>query len=117
MGDAATIAVIGVGVVMAALIILMIAIMVITRMVPGSKDVGTNGATTEVQDESPGKESIAVIAAALALVMKAEKRAPAVGDAPAGVPGQSVSRWASAGREQLMHSRRKTGRKWGGRSE
>lgn len=117
MGDAATIAIVGVAVVMAALIILMIAIMVITRLVPGSREITTNDVPGEVQDERPGKESVAAVAVAMALAMAAEVGAPAVGGEACGVAGQVSSRWASAGREQLMQSRRKTGRKWGGRSE
>ncbi|MBN2098523.1 MAG: hypothetical protein JW753_02890 [Dehalococcoidia bacterium] len=116
MGDAATIAVIGVAVVMAALVILMIAIMVITRLVPGSKEARTDTTREDVQDESPEKESVAVIAVAITLAMEAQRKAPAVGGAPAGPPGQVASRWASAGREQLMRSRGGTGRKWGGSS-
>jgi Na+-transporting methylmalonyl-CoA/oxaloacetate decarboxylase gamma subunit len=113
MTDAATIAVVGVAVVMAALTILMIAIMVITRLVPGSKEAQTNATPEEIQDVSPEKKSVAAIAVAMALAMEAEGKASAFGGAPTGAPGEAVSRWASAGREQLMHSRSKTGRKWG----
>ena len=112
MGDAATIAVIGVGVVLAALSILMIAITVITRLVPGSKESKADTTLEEVQDESPEKESVAVVAVAIALAMEAEKVAYAVGGAPV-IQRPAASRWAAAGREQLMRSRRNTGRKWG----
>jgi Na+-transporting methylmalonyl-CoA/oxaloacetate decarboxylase gamma subunit len=115
MRDAATIAVIGVAVVMAALVILMMAITVITRLVPGSKEAKTDTTREDVQDESPEKESVAVMAVAITLAMEAQRKAPAVGGGPAAGPlGQT--RWASAGREQLMRSRGETGRKWGGSS-
>ena len=113
MKDAAIIAVLGVAVVMAALTALMIAIMLITRLAPGGKDAKTKSALTEQQDESPEKESVAVIALALALAMQRQNAAPPGHSAPAGAPEPSVSRWASAGREQLMRSRRKAGRTWG----
>jgi sodium pump decarboxylase gamma subunit len=113
LAKAATIAVIGVAVVMAALIILMIAVMVITRLVPRSKEARTNATLEEVQGQSPTKESIAAIAVAVALTTS-EKEAGLTGrGALVAAPGHEVSRWASAGRERLMHSRRKPGRKWG----
>ena len=76
MKDAATLAVVGVVVVMAALTILMIAIMVITRLVPGSKEAKTNATPEDIQDEELEKKSVAAIAVAMALAMEAEKRRP-----------------------------------------
>lgn len=111
--DAATVAVIGVAVVMAALTILMIAIMVITRLAPRSEEAKMKAGPDDVHDASPEKESVAVIAVAMALAMEAEGNTTANGGAPADASAREAGRWASAGRERLMHSRSKAGQKWG----
>lgn len=113
MKDAATIAVLGVAVVMAALTTLMIAIMLITRLAPGSKEARTDTALDELEDGGREKENVAVMAVALALAMEAESGRPADCEAPAVAPGQAFSRWASAGRERLMRSGCGAGRTWG----
>jgi len=116
LAKAATIAVIGVAVVMAALTTLMLVIMVLTRLAPGKEEDAEKGTLEEVQGEGPTKENIAAIAVAMALTMEEKEAALTVRGAQAAVPGHEVSRWASAGRERLMHSGRKPGHKWGRRS-
>lgn len=113
MGDAATIAVVGVVVVMAALTILMMAIMVINRLVPGNKGAKTSAVPEDLEGESCEKESVAAIALAVALAMVDNEATLNGRGTQSTAPGHEVSRWASAGRERLMRSRRKTGRKWG----
>lgn len=113
LAKAATIAVIGVAVVMIALIALMLVIMVLTRLAPGKKEGAEEGTPEEEQGQSPTKENIAAIAVAMALTMEEKEAALTGRGVPAAAPGEVVSRWASAGRERLMHSRKKPGRKWG----
>lgn len=113
MRDAATIAVVGVAVVMAVLSILMIAIMVMTRLAPGRKEAKVDATLEEMQEDSPEKESVAAIAVAMALAVEAERNASAAGAMQSLIPGPTTGRWASAGREQLMRSRGRTGRRWG----
>jgi Na+-transporting methylmalonyl-CoA/oxaloacetate decarboxylase gamma subunit len=116
LAEAATIAVLGVAVVMTALTILMLAIMVLTRLAPGKEN--KEEATIEVvQGQSPTKESIAAIAVAMALAMREKGAASTHGGPQAVAPRHAVSRWASAGKERLMGSRRKPGQKWGRPSE
>jgi Na+-transporting methylmalonyl-CoA/oxaloacetate decarboxylase gamma subunit len=118
LAEAATIAVLGVAVVMTALTILMLAIMVLTRLAPGKKENKEEEATIEVvQGQSPTKESIAAIAVAMALAMREKGAASTHGGPQAVAPRHAVSRWASAGKERLMGSRRKPGQKWGRPSE
>jgi len=113
IAKAATIAVVGVAVVMTALTTLMLAIMVLTRLAPGKKEGAEKRTLEEVQGQSPTKENIAAIAVAMALTMEEKEAALTVRGAQAAAPGHEVSRWASAGRERLMHSRRKPGHKRG----
>jgi Na+-transporting methylmalonyl-CoA/oxaloacetate decarboxylase gamma subunit len=117
LAEAATIAVVGVAVVMIALTILMLAIMVLTRLAPGKKENKVEATIKAVQGQSPTKESIAAMAVAMALAMEEEEKASSHGGPQTVASGYTVSRWASAGRERLMNSRRKTGQKWGRPSE
>ena len=112
LAEAATVAVVGVAVVMTALTILMLAIMVLTRLAPGKENI--EEATSKlVQGRSPTKESVAAIAVAMALAMREKGTASTDGGPQAVAPRHAVSRWASAGRERLMGSRRRTEHKWG----
>ncbi|MCX5992065.1 MAG: OadG family protein [Chloroflexi bacterium] len=111
--EAAMLALIGAVVVFAGLAILMLAIMVLNRLLPGNKKNKEEIAPGIVEGQSPSKESIAAIAVAVALLMEEHEAASASehGDAPA--PRLMVSPWAAAGRQQLMLSRRKAGHQWG----
>jgi Na+-transporting methylmalonyl-CoA/oxaloacetate decarboxylase gamma subunit len=113
MRDAATIAVIGVAVVMTALIILMVAIMLMTRLFPGKKLNGEKEMTEMMEGDGPSKESIAAIAVAMALAMKKQEAGNISEHGESTFSGPVTSRWSAAGRERLMGSRRKTEHKWG----
>lgn len=99
--------------VMTALTILMLAIMVLTRLAPGKKENKVEVTTKAVEGISPTKESIAAIAVAMALAMEEEQKGSSHRGPQTIAPGHTASRWVSAGREQLMRSRRKAGQKWG----
>ena len=111
--DAATIAVVGVAVVMTALIILMVAIMLMTRLFPGKKLNGEKEMTKVMEGDEPTKENIAAIAVAMALAMKEQEAGNISGHGESPFSGPVTSRWSAAGRERLMGSRRKTEHKWG----
>jgi Na+-transporting methylmalonyl-CoA/oxaloacetate decarboxylase gamma subunit len=111
--EAATIAVIGVAMVMTALTILMLAIMVLTRLAPGKKESKVEATIEVAHRQIPGKESVAAIAVAMALAMEEEEKGSSHRGPQTIAPGHTASRWVFAGREQLMRSRRKTGQKWG----
>jgi Na+-transporting methylmalonyl-CoA/oxaloacetate decarboxylase gamma subunit len=115
--EAATIAVIGVAMVMTALTILMLAIMVLTRLAPGKKESKVEATIEVAHRQIPGKESVAAIAVAMALAMEEEEKGSSHGGSQTVAPGHTVSRWSAAGRERLMGSRRRTEHKWGRRSE
>jgi Na+-transporting methylmalonyl-CoA/oxaloacetate decarboxylase gamma subunit len=117
LAEAATIAVLGVAVVMSALTILMLAIMVLTRLAPGKKENGEKATLEVVQGQSPSKESVAAVAVAVALAMEEQEADKIRGRGKSPVSRPVASPWASAGRERLMHSRRKPGQKWGRPSE
>jgi Na+-transporting methylmalonyl-CoA/oxaloacetate decarboxylase gamma subunit len=117
LAEAATIAVVGVAVVMTALTTLMLAIMVLTRLAPGKKENKVEATIKAVEGQSPTKESIAAIAVAMALAMEEEEKASSHGGPQAVALGHVASRWSAAGRERLMGSRRKPGQKWGRPSE
>lgn len=109
--EAATIAVVGVAVVMATLTILMLAIMLLTRLFPGKN--GAIEMPKVMEGDEPTRESVAAIAVAMALAME-KKESDSSGRHTQPVDsGHQVSRWTSAGRERLMRSRRKPGQKWG----
>jgi Na+-transporting methylmalonyl-CoA/oxaloacetate decarboxylase gamma subunit len=111
--DAATIAVVGVAVVMTALIILMVAIMLMTRLFPGKKLNGEKEMTKEMKWDEPTKETVAAIAVAMALAMKEQESGNVSGHAESPVSGPVASRWSAAGRERLMGSRSNRQHKWG----
>lgn len=111
--EAATIAVIGVAMVMTALTVLMLVIMVLTRLAPGKKESKVEATSEVAHRQIPGKESVAAIAVAMALAMEEEEKGSSHRGPQTIAPGHTASRWASAGRERLMRSRRKTGQKWG----
>jgi hypothetical protein len=102
---------------MTALTILMLAIMLLTRLFPGKRENKVEATIKVVESQGPTKESIAAIAVAMALAMEEEEKDSSRGGPQTVAPGHTVSRWASAGRERLMQSRRKTRQKWGRPSE
>jgi len=98
---------------MTALTILMLAIMLMTRLFPGKDVSGEKEMTKVMEGDEPTKESVAAIAVAVALAME-EQKAGKVSQPGESLVSQPVaSRWSGAGRERLMHSRRKPGQKWG----
>ena len=107
--EAAMLAVVGVAVVMTGLTILMLAIMVLCRLVPGDKE---KAASRVLQEQGLSKESIAAMAVAMALAMEEQKTGSTIGDGKAPASRPVVSPWAAAGRERLMRSRTKTEHKW-----
>jgi Na+-transporting methylmalonyl-CoA/oxaloacetate decarboxylase gamma subunit len=111
--EAATIAVVGVAVVMTALTILMLAIMLLTRLFPGKKGNVETEMLKATEGDGPTKDSIAAIAVAVALAVEEQKagKISQPGESPVSRP--VASRWSAAGRERLMGSRRKTEHKWG----
>jgi len=111
--DAATVAVLGVAVVMVALTILMVAIMLLTRLAPGKKGNGEMEIPNAKEGDKPTKESIAAIAVAVALAMEEQEAGNIRGHGESPVSGPVASRWSAAGRERLMGSRRNTEHKWG----
>ena len=113
LGEAALLILVGMAVVMTALVILMLAIMVMTRLFPG-KDISGEKEMTKVREGGgPTKESIAAIAVAMALAMKEQEAVNTSGHGQSPVSGPVVGRWSAAGRERLMGSRRNTEHKWG----
>jgi len=110
--EAATIAVVGVAVVMTALTVLMLAIMLLTRLFPGKKGNVEIAMFKATEGDGPTKDSIAAIAVAVALAMEEQKagKISQPGESPVSRP--VASRWSAAGRERLMGSRRKTEHKW-----
>jgi Na+-transporting methylmalonyl-CoA/oxaloacetate decarboxylase gamma subunit len=99
--------------VMTALFILMLAIMLMTRLFPGKKPNGEKEMTKVMEGDEPTKESIAAIAAAVALAMEEQEAGNIRGHGESPVSGLVASRWAAIGRERLMGSRRMTEHKWG----
>lgn len=119
--EAAILTVLGVLVVFVSLTSLMVAIILLSRLTSRkAAEATTKAPATEVQEISisgmepvPGKESIAAIAVALARSMsESETVRPKRHEGPL-PPGATSSKWASAGREELMRSRRKVGHRWG----
>lgn len=102
-----------------ALIILMLAIMVINRLAPDRARKAEGSTMLEgIAAEESERQRVAVMAVALARAMQRETEVAAQPRAvsPAGQAGEP-SRWATAGREQVMRSRGKAGRQWGRRSD
>jgi len=110
--EAVTIALAGMATVLVALTILMTAITLLLRVSSRDKGQRKNMAPEVVQERSPGNESIAAVAVAVALAMEEERTAHSIGYHQAAAPGPAVGRWAAAGRERLMGSRTKTGHEW-----
>jgi Na+-transporting methylmalonyl-CoA/oxaloacetate decarboxylase gamma subunit len=111
--EAATIAVVGVAVVMATLTILMLSIMLITRLAPGKKGSRDTEMAKTTEEAGDSKESVAAIAVAVALAME-EQEAGKVSQHGESLVSQPVaSRWSAAGRERLMGSRGRAVHKWG----
>jgi len=111
--EAALLILVGMAVVMTALVILMLAIMVMTRLFPGKDISGEKEMTKVTEGDRPTKESIAAIAVAIALAMKEQEAGNISGHAESPVSRAVASRWSAAGRERLMGSRTNTGHKWG----
>lgn len=105
LAEAATIAAVGVTVVMAALAALMVAIMLITRLAPGGKQTRSRAGTRDLVDETLERQGIAAMAVALAMVLDVEKKSGAAPPAGPAAVRPVASPWASAGREQLMRAR------------
>jgi sodium pump decarboxylase gamma subunit len=114
--EAATIAVVGVAVVMATLTILMLAIMLMTRLAPGKKGSTETEMAKTTEEDGASKESVAAIAVAVALAMEEHEPKSIGGHGKSPVSQPTGSRWSAAGKERLMGSRGKAGRKWGGTS-
>ncbi len=112
--EAVTIALAGMATVLVALTILMTAITLLSRL--SSRERGQrqmkNSVPEVTQGRSPGNESIAAVAVAMALAMEEERTADSIGYHQAPASGPAVTRWAAAGRERLMGSRTKTGHEW-----
>lgn len=119
LGEAGILIGVGMAVVFAALLSLMVAIMIVNRLAP-ERARKAEGPTVlgAIEIEEAERERVAVVAVALARAMEKETggapQVTAVGGA--GVAGEPT-RWAMAGREQLMRSRGKAGRQWGKRSD
>jgi Na+-transporting methylmalonyl-CoA/oxaloacetate decarboxylase gamma subunit len=113
LGEAALLILVGMAVVMTALVILMLAIMVMTRLFPGKDISGEKEMTKVTEGDGPTKESIAAIAVAIALAMKEQEAGKIRGHDMSPDSQPVASRWSAAGRERLMGSRRNTEHKWG----
>ena len=113
VGEAALLIGVGMAVVMTALVILMLAVMLMTRLFPGKKDSGEEEMTKVMKGDEPTKESIAAIAVAMAVAMKEQEPGNITGHGESPVSAPAASRWSAAGRERLMGSRRNTEHKWG----
>ena len=113
LADGALLIVVGMAVVMTALIILMVAIMLMTRVFPG-KDVSEEEDTTRVMEkDQPTKQTVAAIAVAVALAMKEQEAGNTSGHDDSSISGPVASRWSAAGRERLMASRgKKEPKRW-----
>ena len=119
--EAAILTVVGVLVVFVALVSLMVAIIVLSRLTSRKEaEAKVEASPVEVhempsgqQGPVPSKEAIAAIAVSLARSMaETETVRPRRQEGP--VRPEAISRkWASAGREELMRSRRKVGHRWG----
>jgi Na+-transporting methylmalonyl-CoA/oxaloacetate decarboxylase gamma subunit len=119
LGEAGTLIGVGMAVVFAALLILMVAIMIVNRLAPERARKAQGSTVLEgIAAEESEREKVAVVAVALSRAMERETEcAPQQGAiSPAGSAGEP-SRWAQAGREQVMRSRGKAGRQWGRRSD
>ena len=111
--DGGLIAVVGITVVMTALVILMLAIMLMTRLFPGKDVRGEKEMTKVMKGDEPTKESIAAIAVATALAMKEQEAGNTSGHDDSSISGPVASRWSAAGRERLMASRgKKEPKRW-----
>ena len=113
LADGALLILVGMAVVMTALLILMVAVMVMTRLFPGKDVSGEKEMTKVKKGDEPTKESIAAIAVAMALAMKEQEAGNISGHRESPVSGPVASRWSAAGRERLMASRRSKEHKWG----
>lgn len=111
--EAAVLAGAGVTVVFVALTILMLAIMLLSRLAPRDKPNKADTPPTVLQQQTLSTESVAAMAVAMALAMEEQKPTFSVGDDKVPVPQPVASPWAATGRERLMRSRAKPGRRWG----
>ena len=118
--EAAILTVVGILVVFVALVSLMVAIIVLSRLTSRKETARVEAPPVEVPDMPSGqqgpvtsKETVAAIAVSLARTMaETETVRPRRQEGP--MRPEAVSRkWASAGREELMRSRRKVGHRWG----
>ena len=113
LADGALLVVVGMAVVMTALVILMVAIMVMTRLFPGKDISGERELSKATEASQTTKQTVAAIAVAVALAMKEQEAGNISGHAESPVSGAVASRWSAAGRERLMGSRRNTEHRWG----
>ena len=119
--EAATLTVVGVLVVFVSLVSLMVAIIVLSRLtsrkgagaVAQAPAAAVPEAPSAGKEPAPDKETIAAIAVSLARGMaETEAVRPTRKGAPL-TTATTSSKWASAGREELMRARRKVGHRWG----
>jgi Na+-transporting methylmalonyl-CoA/oxaloacetate decarboxylase gamma subunit len=106
VAEASILVVVGMAVVFAALAILMVAIMILNRLAPEKAQKAV--APVELSGaEASEKQRVAAIAVALALAKEQS------GEGETGETARPVeaSRWAIAGRERVMRSREKAGRR------
>lgn len=119
LGEAGTLIGVGMAVVFFALVTLMVAVMIVNRLAP-ERARKAEGPTVlgAIEIEESERERVAAVAVAVARAMEGETEGAAQRAAmgPVGTAGEP-SRWALAGRDQLMRSRGKAGRQWGRRSD
>lgn len=113
LADGALLVLVGMATVMTALLILMLAIMLMTRLFPGKKLNGEKEMPKVMEGDEPTKESIAAIAVAMALAMKEQEAGNISGHGESPITGHVASRWSAAGRERLMGSRSNREHRWG----
>ncbi len=114
--EAAILVLVGMAVVFAALVILMLAIMIVSRLTPEKARKG-EAQHPAFETDVPGNEKIAAIAVALARHMEDSKARAEDNEIDVVLRSGEAGRWLTFGREQAMRSRRKVGRQWGRRSD
>ena len=113
LADGALLILVGMAVVMTALIILMLAVMVMTRLFPGKDISGDRELSKATEASQPTKQTVAAIAVAVALAMKEQEAGNTSGHDDSSISGPVASRWSAAGRERLMASRgKKEPKRW-----
>ncbi len=116
LSEAAILVVVGMAVVFAALVILMVSIMIVSRLAP-ERAKKAEAQSPASGNEMTDKEKIAAIAVAIARLMEQDETPAEKCGINASRYCNDTGRWLAFGREQTMHSRRKAGRQWGRRSD